>query len=156
MTIPSHPDTVPPTHDPQQAPVAPAHGGGIRTGGVHKPEEAHYDPAGKPISFGSSRTTDQQVGGDLSGRAPDTRDDNFIVDDGLGRNRQLQRDIGASDDDLDRLSAGNWPRSSVEPDGTEDPLASIDDDLSSGDAKGGAPDALPKSGAEEKTVSRKP
>jgi hypothetical protein len=129
MTIPSHPHTVPPTHDPRQAPVAPAHGGGVRTGGVSKPKDAHYDPAGNPIEFGSSSVRDQQAGGDMSGRASDTRDDNFIVDGGAGPNRQLQRDIGAGVDDFDQSAPSRQPLSSIEPDGSEDPLSGIDNGL---------------------------
>jgi hypothetical protein len=126
MIIPSHPNAAPPTSDPQQAPVAPAHGGGIRTGGVYKPKDLHYDPAGKPIEFGSGRVLDQQVGGDLSGLAPDPRDDNFIEDTGIGPQRQLQRDIGAGVDNFSGRGSGKPPSTAIEPDGTEDPLAGID------------------------------
>ncbi|HEY4318592.1 MAG TPA: hypothetical protein VGN04_13410 [Herbaspirillum sp.] len=83
-------------------PFTPTHGGGIVTGSVHRPQETHYDPAGNPIEFNSSKVCDQTVGGDLTGREPDTRDDNFIDDDAPGSpaDRQLVRDIGTGIDDF--------------------------------------------------------
>jgi hypothetical protein len=128
MFCASHPsDTVPATHDPAQRPVAPAHGGGIKTGAVHTPREVHYDPAGNPIEFTSSHVRDQQVGGDMSGRAPETRDDNFIDnEDGALLNRQLQRDMGTGIDNFDTVKTKKQPALAIEPDGTEDPLAGID------------------------------
>jgi hypothetical protein len=122
---PSYPETVPPTRDPQQMPVLPAHGGGIKTGSVHRPKEVHYDPAGKPIEFNSSSVRDQQVGGDLSGLAPETRDDNFMDDGDIAPDCQLQRDMGSEIDDFGPVkSKKQLPP--FEPDGTEDPLAGID------------------------------
>jgi hypothetical protein len=83
-------------------PFTPTHGGGIVTGSVNRPKEAHYDPAGKPIEFNSSKVRDQTAGGDLTGRESDTRDDNFTDDDAreTGANRQLSRDIGMPIDDF--------------------------------------------------------
>jgi hypothetical protein len=130
MIYPSHPsyrETVPPTRDPQQMPVLPTHGGGVKTGAVHRPKEVHCDPAGKPIEFNSGSVCDQQAGGDLSGREPDTRDDNFIDDaDGAKSDRQLRRDMGTEIDDFREVRAKKPSLPSLEPDGTEDPLAGID------------------------------
>jgi hypothetical protein len=128
MLCASHPsDTVPATHDPAQKPVAPTHGGGIKTGSVHRPDEAHYDPAGNPIRFTNSSVRDQQVGGDMSGRAPETRDDNFIDnDEDAFLDRQLQRDMGTGIDNFDTVKSNKRPALAIEPDGTEDPLAGID------------------------------
>jgi hypothetical protein len=124
---PSYPETVPPTRDPQQMPVLPAHGGGIKTGAVHRPKEVHYDPAGKPIEFNSSSVYDQQAGGDLSGLAPETRDDNFIDDRDIASDCQLQRDMGTEIDDFGtHVKPKKPPVPLIEPDGTEDPLAGID------------------------------
>ncbi|HEY4072617.1 MAG TPA: hypothetical protein VGM52_05890 [Herbaspirillum sp.] len=124
---PSYPKTVPGTRDPQQMPVLPTHGGGVKTGAVHRPKEVHYDPAGKPIEFNSGSVCDQQAGGDLSCREPDTRDDNFIDDaDSAGMDTQLERDMGTEIDDFRKIRAKKPAPPFVEPDGTEDPLAGID------------------------------
>lgn len=98
------PDNAPdrPHGDGKHMPVAPTHGGGVVTGSVHRPRETHFDPAGEPIEFTGSSVRDQTAGGDLSGREPDTRDDNFIDDesDASRTGRQLERDMGTGVDDF--------------------------------------------------------
>jgi hypothetical protein len=125
---PSYPETVPTEGAPRQTPVPPKHGGGVQTGAVNRPKGVHYDPAGNPIEFTDSSVRDQQVGGDMSGRTAETRDDNFIDDaDGANLNRQLQRDMGTGLDNFDSASKpGKRASPAVEPDGSEDPLAGID------------------------------
>jgi hypothetical protein len=103
MIYPSHP--LPAVPLPSGL-VAPTHGGGIATGAVHRPQEAHYDPAGKLIAFTSTSVCDQQVGGDLSGREPDVRDGNFIDESAeVGRKCQLERDMGTGVDDFHQSKA---------------------------------------------------
>jgi hypothetical protein len=98
-------------HGGKGMPVTPTHGGGIVTGSVQRPKETHYDPAGKPIEFNSSKVCDQTVGGDLTGREPDTRDDNFIDDESADSrvNRQLDRDIGTRIDDFSEPKSAARP-----------------------------------------------
>lgn len=140
MTIPSHPRDVPPVTHPELAPVRPSHGGGAVTGGVSLPRDTHYDPAGNPISFTSSSVRDQQMGGDLTGHASDRRDDNFRADTVADGSRQLRRDVEVNDG-VAGAALPEVARHHVEPDGTEDPLANIDDGLLAG--SGNAPKTPP-------------
>jgi hypothetical protein len=130
MINPSHPAKEPLSGKSGQAPVAPTHGGGVKTGGVATPKDIHYDPAGKPISFGSGSMCGQQAGGDLTGRDPERRDDNFIDDASVSENAQLGRDIGTRVDDFGTEAAPQPAQTPIEPDGTEDPLAGLDDEMS--------------------------
>jgi hypothetical protein len=122
MIHPSHPvhvdgepaDAVDKSGTSESTLVAPKHGGGALTGAVHRPQDTHYDPAGKPVKFTDSSMRDQQAGGDLSGREPETRDDNFIDHEagpGAALNRQSQRDIGTGIDDFSE-SKTSWPERS--------------------------------------------
>ena len=123
----------------QAKPVAPGHGGGAATGAVRRPQDTHYDPAGNPIEFTSSSVRDQQAGGDMTGREPETRDDNYVDNaQGDGLNRQMERDIGTRIDDFGTVTPGKDSPAEIEPDGTEDPLASLDDHVGIAGSKDGA------------------
>jgi hypothetical protein len=104
MMHPSHPARAEGDVRDKDFPTPPAHGGGVTTGSVHRPQETHFDPAGKPVEFNSSSMRDQQAGGDLTGQEPETRDDNFIDNAvGAGSNRQLERDIGTGIDNFNEV-----------------------------------------------------
>jgi len=60
------------------------------------PKRKYTDPLGRPLEQGSPSFTDQQAGGDLTGRETDPRDDNFSSD----AKGQLTRDMSSGPDSL--------------------------------------------------------
>ena len=104
------------------------------------PKRKYTDPLGRPLEQGSPSFTDQQAGGDLTGRETDPRDDNFSSD----ASGQLTRDMSSGPDTLPgkssdllreqpvlppQVPAKGRTTPVIAPDGNEDPGSSIDDHL---------------------------
>ena len=104
------------------------------------PKRKYTDPLGRPLEQGSPSFTDQQAGGDLTGRETDPRDDNFSSD----AKGQLTRDMSSGPDSLPGTSSDllreqpivppeATPKGRtipvIAPDGSEDPGSSMDDGL---------------------------
>lgn len=108
------------------------------------PKRKYTDPLGRPLEQRSPTFTDQQAGGDLTGREPDARDGNFSSD----ASGQQTRDMTSAAEEVSGMSADILreqpvrspepppptstkpvPMPVIAPDGSEDPGSSIDDGL---------------------------